>query len=767
MSHYNGCGCGGHVHNSCNSCTSHNEIQQAVNDALAFEKENLEQYETNAAQSASDAAKEAAKAAESANAAAQSQANAETAAGTATQAAASVTDTAIVLEETAERIEQAQDLLEEQISAIHTKPVYFEVTTPTSSLVLPETETVFNVRSIYVASARQDVGYGFTFDKATRTITLADEITAEDIAELEGGFILVTAICDVYSSDDPTSFPIILASNAGANNVGTSTGATVESRLATLDSQVDPTLRANLSSSEVALGATLVNIGQASVRDVMRANIFSYMNKADQLAIKGTVGTEVVVDYALQAAIDDGVMELHFPPVKGIYVLGASPVTLPSGFSMTGVSFRPYTAYSDASFNNRGTVLRLAKGSPSIFILTNSHRFFNVSFDGRDRSIPFMRGIGSDQTQNCQYYRCGFYRWSIGVGGSSSNGYTAGIRVHDCSIASNTIGVRNVIDTLFIGTNINANRSHGVELMAGASNNSFIGVRNEWNDGHNYSGYGCKRILIQGELIDRAGKCAVAAGGGAQFILSGVAVQRSGRLATEGSADDAHFYIEGDGSSIIETAVYTTTGANDDGSGRVSPTYLLATGAGASDNKSFIASASNLSGYGGSSWLRSGAVKTLSVIGCDGVEDVKNFGFRRISNGEQYLGDTSGLSLSGAGNTATLTFKTTAQAFSRYTTELLVRNLEIRARNNTSTGSVAYYSVNLIISREQAAADIAVDTASVRTFATRSGGTWGIASASPTGVSLAFAVSEDGTTLTVTLTAIDSASRTISARLRA
>lgn len=230
MSHYNGCGCGG-----CNSCTSHNEIQQAVNDALALEKENLEQYENNAAQSASDAAKEAAKAAESASAAAQSQTNAETAAGTATQAASSVTDTAAVLEETAERIEQAQDLLEEQISALQTKPVYFEVSTPTSSLVLPETETVFNVRSIYVASARQDVGYGFTFDKATRTITLADGITADDIAETEEGFILITAICDVYSSDDPTSFPIIMASTAGASNIGTLTGITVEKALTNND----------------------------------------------------------------------------------------------------------------------------------------------------------------------------------------------------------------------------------------------------------------------------------------------------------------------------------------------------------------------------------------------------------------------------------------------------------------------------------------------------------------------------------------------------
>lgn len=246
MSHYNGCGCGGHMHNSCNSCTSHNEIQQAVNDALAFEKENLEQYENNAAQSATDAAKEAAKAAESASAAAQSQTNAETAAGTATQAASSVTETAAVLEETANSIKAAQNLLEEQVASVQTKPVYFEVSTPTSSLVLNETDTIFNVRSIYVSSARQAVNYGFTFDKATRTITLAEPITAEQIAETEEGYILVEVICDVFNSDDPTSFPISLASAIGASLIGTSRNKTVQE---ILDS-MGPDLLAEFAASD-------------------------------------------------------------------------------------------------------------------------------------------------------------------------------------------------------------------------------------------------------------------------------------------------------------------------------------------------------------------------------------------------------------------------------------------------------------------------------------------------------------------------------------
>ncbi|HBY8973885.1 TPA: hypothetical protein MI939_04305 [Klebsiella pneumoniae] len=498
----------------------------------------------------------------------------------------------------------------------------------------------------------------------------------------------------------------------------------------------------------------------------MRANILSYMSKTDQLAIKGVVGTEVVADYALRSAINDGVTILECPPVPGIYVFGQSVVTLPAGFSFEGGSRRTYTISSDASFNNAGTVFRLFNSASAIFKLTSRHTFRRVIFDGRNKSVRFMQG--DDQTQWCRFFDCGVHRWSIGIGSSSPNGYSATLIVSGGTISNNGIGVKNVIDSLFLGVTINANDTDGVQLLTGANNTAFIGVRNEWNNGDNYYGYGCKRILIQGELIDRAGKRAVAAVGGAQFVLSGVTVQRSGRLATEGSADDAHFYTEGDTSYITHASVYTLAGTNDDGSGRSSPTYLMATGGNAADTKSFIASSSNLTGYTGTSWLRSGSFTALSVLGCPGVEDVKNFGFHRISDGAHYLGlAVSGLALSGAGNTATMIFTTTTQALNQYTSDLIVRTLEIKARNNTGSGSVARYSVDLIISREQASASVAVDTSSVKTTATLSGGTWGIASSSPTGVSLAFSVSGDGATLTVTLTAVDSASRVISARLRA
>ena len=231
MTRYNGCGCGEHVHSGCNPCTSHNEIQQAVNDALALEKENLEQYETNAAQSADDASKEAAKAAESASAAAQSQTNAETAAGTAVAASKVVTDTAVILEETAEAIKSMGEDLGNQIASIQTLRYRLVITEPTTTIVLPESLSIFNVRTIDIQGITMDVDEHFSFDKASRTVTLFEPITAEEIAEASSEGIFVVIVCDVYNTDDPTGFPLTVATDKGATLIGTSTGNTLQEEL--------------------------------------------------------------------------------------------------------------------------------------------------------------------------------------------------------------------------------------------------------------------------------------------------------------------------------------------------------------------------------------------------------------------------------------------------------------------------------------------------------------------------------------------------------
>lgn len=72
-------------------------------------------------------------------------------------------------------------------------------------------------------------------------------------------------------------------------------------------------------------GASKSYSKNAPVSLLLRRNIFEYMTEADRNTISATVGVEVVVDYALQAAIDDGVMGLYFPPCSRRLCFWAKP----------------------------------------------------------------------------------------------------------------------------------------------------------------------------------------------------------------------------------------------------------------------------------------------------------------------------------------------------------------------------------------------------------------------------------------------------------
>lgn len=520
-----------------------------------------------------------------------------------------------------------------------------------------------------------------------------------------------------------------------------------------------------MTSLGTSVGSAYIGKGNDTVSNLLEASITEYLTAEDQNTLRSSLGAEVNVDYALKAAIDAGILRLRFPRMIGIYVLGADPVTLPIGFSMVGDRTRLYTAPSDSTFLNKGTVLRLSSGASSLFLLTQKHQFSGINFDGRDKTVNLMKG--ADQTQFCRFYNCGIHRWLNGLGGSSSGGYTATLSVSFCDISGNYRGVRNLIDSKISDSTINANDTNGVELNVGANNNVFINVRNEWNNGVNYYGYGGKRNIVVGELCDRAGLNGIVAAGGAQWSLEGVNVQRSGRLATQGSVDDAHFYVTGEGSSIIMSGVYTTQGSDDTGGGRVSPSYTLAGGGNSSDTKTFSAVNSVLSGFGVSA-IRPGSstFSNMSVVGCNGFYDRISGNTINFYEGNFSLGKrASSLSLSGTGSTAQITFPTT-DSFPQYRVGF-TRQLHITARNNINTGSVAYYNVPLFFYREQSTAVVRANTSKEETMVTLSGGTWGLTAASPTGVAIDLAVSSDGLTLTVTLTAIDNSSRIIDVELRA
>lgn len=488
-----------------------------------------------------------------------------------------------------------------------------------------------------------------------------------------------------------------------------------------------------------ATGADNITLGLATISELFRPSIFRYMTKADRDTIKGTVGIEVNVDYALKAAIDDGLMELYFPPVKGIYVLGATPVTLPIGFALEGTCRRPYTVSADATFNNTGTVIRTAVGKTFPFYSVGRHLFRNINFDGRDKTGYLFYGLNSSvQFNGSRVEGCGLYRFSVALGW---NYYTGTMFAFRCSMSGNGDAIKNLIDSNIIGCVMNAN-NRGVALLSGANNNSFIACRNEWNNNDNYYGYGAVQNIISGELCDRAGRGGVVAGAGASWYVSNSVVRRCGATQDITSRDSANFIII-DSGEIILSGVKTLKGVGDSGEGTNSPAYAVSMyGAGAGK---FIASGCDLTGYNTQAYRNTNADLIVNIIGCNGTPNNCNTGLSKVNQGRYAPDVKTGNLSSTVGSTLVVTMENIP--LSQYQIGLK-RTLLVEVR--TTNGKYEYLQIPFMTTYESSAV-ITINTAKIES----SGATIGMDS-SATGVKVALASDGvDNSTLTVTLTNVD------------
>ncbi|AUG87749.1 tail fiber protein [Klebsiella phage Menlow] len=115
--------------------------------------------------------------------------------------------------------------------------------------------TAYGVQSLYIDGKYKTPGEDYNYFKTSGKVVL-------DTA-------LPTGVWVVAEMNIKQNIPA-LAGNDGASKVGTSTGDTVETRLATLDSEVDPTLRQNLSSSDEGMGDSLLAVIQPYIGAVAR-----------------------------------------------------------------------------------------------------------------------------------------------------------------------------------------------------------------------------------------------------------------------------------------------------------------------------------------------------------------------------------------------------------------------------------------------------------------------------------------------------------------
>ncbi|HGF9257319.1 phage tail fiber protein [Klebsiella pneumoniae] len=404
-------------------------------------------------------------------------------------------------------------------------------------------------------------------------------------------------------------------------------------------------------------GAMNVYRNNAPIARIIRASIFEYMTEADQQTLMTSPGADVIADYALKQAIDDGVMVLDIPWNVGVLNFGLDPATLPLGFSLIGWGCRrPYTIADDSSFLNCGVVIRVAAGASFPFYSTGRHVFRDIVFDGRDKTTYlFYSPNTATQFNGTRLEGCGFYRFAIGIGWASGGAarYIGTMKAYFCSISGNGDGVRNLIDSMMFGCTINAN-DRGVALTGGANNNFFGGCRNEWNTGDNWYAYQSVENQIFGELCDRAGRGGVVAGAKSSWILNGVNVRRSGANQPVGNDYSANFIIIDDG-KIELSGVRTGVGANDSGDGgTISPSYnVSALGSGGG---TLLVSGSDMTGFVTSAINQKATTLNKSITGNLGMDDDVNIGMTQVVKGRRIIGPQSSGTLAGSvGATLSLT----------------------------------------------------------------------------------------------------------------
>lgn len=297
-----------------------------------------------------------------------------------------------------------------------------------------------------------------------------------------------------------------------------------------------------------------------------RVSIFDYMTAAeiaDANSAAPVLNHSAAFVNMFAAMVANGVKRAYINPVKGYYNVGG--VAVPLGVGLYGHSAPPYTAFNVADVLGAGSTIVMLSGASSMFTWTGRHTVDGVILHGRDRTQDAFKATAG-QISGLRLFRCGIYRFARGVG---NNSYVAGSTVIDCSISGNSNGISNTIDSRVIGGVVNANENVGIQCLTGANDNSFVGVKCEWNNSHNWEFFGSANNVVNGGITDRAGAHNFKVGSGSQVVIGSVVSRRAGRSTT-----GYNFFVESAIKASISNAL-TAHGADDGGGGTDSPSTCV------------------------------------------------------------------------------------------------------------------------------------------------------------------------------------------------
>lgn len=529
--------------------------------------------------------------------------------------------------------------------------------------VLPtDTDTVvpgmpFTKAKVRINGVTQTAGYSYTVTSGV--IKFASVLPAGTLVDCTIG------IDTEADTGAVASILGMLATSAGASYIGTTYAETVQQSL----DRYNSTLK-------------VINRRQGNA-----VNVMDYMT-AEQ--VEDLKLPDPVLDHssAFTAALADS-HYVTIPP--GQYNVG--DVVIPDYSRLDGMGTPVYTASTLAALANAGTVIRRVSSASCIFKFNLYISFHSINFWGAGGPWMLKRNTAAD-IQRIVFSSCGMYNSTAGVGLSS--GYCKEVDAINCHLANNVLfGWRNTIDSKVIGGYINANNGSGVSCMTGANDNTFIGVKNEWNSGIGYEFFGSTSNTIVGGITDRSGDSGLSYKNNSSVTVQGGVWRRNGRNVL-GTRACSHFY--GEGARLVLGGVFTAVGADDDGSGAITPNYVLGHG-GASNTTTLLVTGSVLSGFVTAATSFSPTPATMRIQGNIGVDDLINVGADQRSGGRSHFGRT--VTSLGGYDTATVVVAHSSVPDNT----VLRRRLLIEARN-TSAGTFATCVLEFHIGRNTAGSTV-------------------------------------------------------------
>ena len=284
----------------------------------------------------------------------------------------------------------------------------------------------------------------------------------------------------------------------------------------------------------------------------------------------GTTGTNesTLIQNALDYARDNNIKKVVFPFTTGSYLM--NDVTVHQGIELEGIGrLRVYNPSSTPDVINNCTLVFDTDGTD--FITWGGDNFVqNINFYGVDKSVPMISNASDGRLF---FFNCSSSGFIVGFGKQFGGGTLGSSWFNRCHASQNNYGFRSLVDSHVLNCEMNANTLDGAYQPTGANDTEWIGNKVEFNEINGFNFFQAEDNSITGGIVDRNYEYGIKVIQ-TEVIVSNTQMTRNGRDFNV--LGGSHFY--GESAKFILSNIKTKTGADDGGSGDITPDYCISIG---------------------------------------------------------------------------------------------------------------------------------------------------------------------------------------------